>query len=54
MNIEELLKELKSLDPYKTQLLREQLSEYNERKTLSIVLRFFLAFFAILVYLFTR
>lgn len=42
MNIEKLLSELKSLDPYQQMALRQALDDYNERKMIETVGKLFL------------
>jgi hypothetical protein len=48
MDIENLIEQLAHMDPYKTAILRQQLEERNERKTLALVGRLILGFFALL------
>ena len=54
MNLEKLLADLNKLDPYKTAVVRNQLDAYNERKMISMLLRYALIGFGILVYLMTH
>lgn len=54
MNIEKLLTELKSLDPYQMQILKDQLAEHNERKMIETVGRLILGFTAMLIWFLTK
>ena len=54
MNIEKLLSELKSLDPYQMQILKQQIEEHNERKMIETVGRLILGFTGLLFWFLTR
>lgn len=54
MNIEKLLNELKGLNPYQLQILKDQLAEHNERKMIETVGRLILGFTAMMIWFLTR
>lgn len=54
MDFEKLLDDLRNLDPYKLQILRDQLDAHNERKMINMILRYAVAGFGIMVYLLTH
>ena len=51
MNLEKLLDQLAHLDPYKVQILKDQLEEHNERKMIALIGRLVLSGMALLFWL---
>ena len=51
MDIEKLLNELAHMDPYKLQVLKDQLEEHNERKMIALIGRLLLSGMALLFWL---
>lgn len=51
MDIEKLLDQLAHMDPYKVQILKDQLEEHNERKMIALIGRLVLSGMALLFWL---